>query len=109
MLVCDVVVSTMAGSGVAGYVDGVASIAMFSIPWGVSADSNGALFVADQGNNKIRKVTTAGEGGRGVVLVWGEGVCVLVVFLCSWGLWLLCMTWIGYDECCVWGWGLLGQ
>ena len=85
MVVCDVVVSTMAGSGVAGYVDGAASIAMFYNPWGVSADSNGALFVADKLNNMIRKVTTAGEGGRGVVLVWGEGVCVLVVCWCGVG------------------------
>ena len=84
-MLCHVVVSTMAGSGVAGYVDGAASIALLSGPWGVSADSNGALFVADYDNHKIRKVTTAGEGGRGVVLVCAEGVCVLVVCGCGVG------------------------
>jgi sugar lactone lactonase YvrE len=55
------VVTTLAGSpGQFGTADGVGSAARFAAPRGVAIDSQGNLFVADQGSGVIRKVTPAG-------------------------------------------------
>jgi hypothetical protein len=54
------VVSTLAGSGTAGFADGSATTAKFSYPNGVAVDSSGNVYVADRSNNRIRKVTSAG-------------------------------------------------
>jgi sugar lactone lactonase YvrE len=54
-------VSTVAGSGIAGYKAGQASEASFDTPCGIAVDKLGNLFVADTGNNAIRKITLAGE------------------------------------------------
>jgi formylglycine-generating enzyme required for sulfatase activity len=55
------VVSTLAGqSGVAGSVDGVTTNAQFNWPSGIAVDGEGNLYVADTGNNTIRKITSAG-------------------------------------------------
>ena len=55
------VVTTLAGcAGVSGSADGTNSTAAFSQPTGVAVDSAGNVFVADSGNNTIRKVTAAG-------------------------------------------------
>ncbi len=53
-------VSTLAGAGTLGAQDGVGSSATFFGPSGVVVDSFGNVFVADQGNNEIRKVTPGG-------------------------------------------------
>jgi serine/threonine-protein kinase len=53
-------VSTLAGSGAPGSVDGVSAIASFSNPFGVGVDGLGNVYVADPGNNKIRKVSPQG-------------------------------------------------
>jgi streptogramin lyase len=50
------VVSTLAGSGAAGYRDGITSVAQFSGPTDVSIDSSGRVYVSDAGNNAIRTV-----------------------------------------------------
>jgi NHL repeat len=50
------VVSTFAGTGAAGSMDGNAAIATFYAPGGLAADNDGNIFVADQKNNKIRKI-----------------------------------------------------
>jgi DNA-binding beta-propeller fold protein YncE len=55
------VVSTLAGSGTAGSANGAPGEASFSHPTGLAVDSNGNLFVADQGNQLIRKITPSGE------------------------------------------------
>jgi len=53
-------VSTLAGNGTAGYADGTGSIARFNNPCGVACDSLDNVYVADTGNNRIRKITPAG-------------------------------------------------
>lgn len=52
-------VFTVAGGG-HGFVDGVGEAARFSTPSGLAIDPSGTLFVADTGNNVIRRVTPDG-------------------------------------------------
>ena len=65
-------VTPFAGTGVKGYADGSALVAaMFSGPSGLASDSLGNVFVADQANNRVRRIdwvtrqvtTVAGNGG----------------------------------------------
>jgi len=67
------VVSSMAGS-VYGFADGMNTAASFRYPWGVTADTNGDVYVADSANHRIRKVTPAGL----VSTVAGNGTAALV-------------------------------
>src|SRR6266705_3431006 len=54
-------VTTLAGTaGVFGGTDGTGAAASFSCPAGIATDSTGNVYVADDGNNTIRKVTPAG-------------------------------------------------
>src|SRR5689334_17819744 len=54
-------VSTVAGNGTAGYVDGPAATAEFNGPIGLAVSSSGDIYVADTYNDVIRMSTTAGE------------------------------------------------
>ena len=57
----DGVVTTLAGTaGVTGHADGIGKSASFSGPVGVATDSTGNVYVADSGNNAIRKITPDG-------------------------------------------------
>lgn len=49
------VVTTLAG-GTAGYNDGNGDTAQFQGPTGITVDDNGVIYVADQLNNRIRKI-----------------------------------------------------
>jgi sugar lactone lactonase YvrE len=68
----DGTVTTVAGSGVAGYVNGPAQAAQFSGPAGVTVRTDGTLYIADTGNGAIRRVDTQGivstVGDRGVLM-----------------------------------------
>jgi len=53
-------VSTFAGTGVAGYNDGAGNVAQFNSPAGIAVDKLNAVYVADESNDVIRKITTSG-------------------------------------------------
>ncbi|MBV1777328.1 hypothetical protein KSF73_16525 [Burkholderiaceae bacterium DAT-1] len=55
------VVTTFAGSGFSGFLDGTTYTANFNAPTGIAVDKNGNLYIADTGNNAIRKITKMGE------------------------------------------------
>ena len=53
-------VTTLAGSGAQGGTNGPVAGASFNYPQGVAVDASGNVYVADYGNNLIRKISTAG-------------------------------------------------
>ena len=53
-------VSTLAGIGTLGSIDGITATASFNRPNGVAIDTNGTVYIADNLNNKVRKITTSG-------------------------------------------------
>ncbi|MBU2603117.1 MAG: cell wall-binding repeat-containing protein [Actinobacteria bacterium] len=64
------VVTTIAGTpGSSGHDDGVGAAARFFVPWSISADASGALYVAEFPNHTIRKMVkrTPAEGGGWLV------------------------------------------
>ncbi len=55
------VVTTLAGStGMTGSTDGTGNNAAFKLPFGIATDGAGNVYVADTGNNTIRKITPDG-------------------------------------------------
>ena len=65
-------VQTLAGDGTAAFRDGAGSQARFNNPQGVAIDAGGAVYVADTGNHRIRRIapdgtvtTVAGDGTAG--------------------------------------------
>jgi sugar lactone lactonase YvrE len=57
----DGIVSTFAGTGIAGAAEGDVSTAQFNGLTGLCVDNSGTVFVADYYNNKIRKIDTLGN------------------------------------------------
>ncbi|MCL2723352.1 MAG: NHL repeat-containing protein [Polyangiaceae bacterium] len=71
----DGAVSTYAGTGTAGNVNGRAVNATFNYPWGILVDAGGTLYVSEYRNNDIRMITSdlqvstlAGSGARGPLI-----------------------------------------
>ncbi|TMW56864.1 hypothetical protein Poli38472_006874 [Pythium oligandrum] len=66
-------VTTLAGAGTAGFLDGPVSTALFRNPQDIAVDSNGIVYVADTDNHRIRRIdptaqtvsTLAGDGTEG--------------------------------------------
>lgn len=75
-------VSTVAGTGDPGFVDGPSYVAKFMVPGKIQKDSSGNMYVADIGNNAIRKIyggnvmTCAGGGPLEQGFVNGQGSSV---------------------------------
>jgi sugar lactone lactonase YvrE len=72
------VITTVAGGSTSGFAGdgGPATSAQLRFPFGVFVDSAGNLFIADEGNSRIRKVDTAGTittiAGNGTVNFSGD-------------------------------------
>lgn len=62
--------TTFAGTGAPGYVNGYRTSAMFNCPGKVTFDNSGNMYVADMGNYVIRKIDSAGN----VTTFAGSGV-----------------------------------
>lgn len=62
-------VSTFAGNGTAGLVNGSATDAEFRNPEGIAIDAQGNLIIADRQNHTIRKISTTGN----VITIAGDG------------------------------------
>ena len=54
------VTTTFAGSGTLGFSGGTTATAQFYSPQGLAFDGSGNLYVADQGNNAVYKITSTG-------------------------------------------------
>jgi len=67
------VVTTIAGQATAGWADGDGPTAKFDMPLGIAAASDGALYVADAGQHRIRKIVFDGLGGATVTTLSGTG------------------------------------
>jgi uncharacterized protein (TIGR03437 family) len=73
-------ISTFAGNGTAGFSGdgGAATAAQLNLPYGLAADVAGNLYIADLGNNRVRKVSLDGTittiAGTGVEGYSGDGV-----------------------------------
>jgi sugar lactone lactonase YvrE len=85
------VVSTVAGNGTAGLVNDNGAAAEFTAPTGIAVDAIGNIYVADKGNNVIRKIdpdgdvtTLAGTGkvgatnGAGAIATFNQPTAVAV-------------------------------
>lgn len=63
------VVSTLAGSATAGYLDGAGKAARFDFITGIAVTTDGVVWVTDAGNHRIRRIGTDGA----VTTVAGNG------------------------------------
>ncbi|NQV02577.1 MAG: hypothetical protein HQ542_08030 [Bacteroidia bacterium] len=64
----DMMVTTIAGTGVAGLQNGPVDEAQFSYPKGICRDDTGNIYIGDSWNHRIRKIST-----DGLVSTWAGG------------------------------------
>ncbi|MDB5098216.1 MAG: hypothetical protein JWM80_2637 [Cyanobacteria bacterium RYN_339] len=91
-------VSTVAGSGVAGYHDGIGQQAQFKTMNALTLDAAGNVYVADAGNSVIRKIDMSDPGNPSVSTLAGiagtpgkrDGAAGQALFSGPW-----CMTVVG--------------
>ncbi len=73
------VISTIAGTGTSGFSGdgGAATAAQMYLPTGITVDASGNVYIADQYNNRIRKINTSGVistyAGTGAATYGGDG------------------------------------
>jgi streptogramin lyase len=65
-----VIITTLAGTGTQGFLDGSSTVAQFCYPRGIVVDASRNVYVADLGNHRIRKITPTGD----VLTFAGSGV-----------------------------------
>lgn len=77
------IVSTFAGTGSIGSNDGDGAMASFYYPAGITVDGDDNVYIADFGNNKVRKITPDGTvstfAGTGAV-GFADGTALLATF-----------------------------
>ncbi len=82
------IITTIAGTGTAGFFgdNGLATVAQLSDPYDVALDDTGNIYIADFGNQRIRKINTSGiittYAGTGTGGYTGDGVAATSV-----GIW----------------------
>ncbi|MDB5099388.1 MAG: repeat containing protein [Cyanobacteria bacterium RYN_339] len=67
----DGAVTTLAGSGVTGFLDGTAATARFQEPTAVVVDAQGYIYVADPFNHRVRRIATDDHGDLTVATLVG--------------------------------------
>ncbi len=67
------VVSTVAGNIISGSIDGLGMKASFNFPTGIAVDDSGRIYVADSGNNLIRKIIYRGKMEASIEARRGDG------------------------------------
>ncbi|HWB86493.1 MAG TPA: hypothetical protein VG675_20290 [Bryobacteraceae bacterium] len=77
------VISTVAGTGAAGFSgdSGPAAAAQLNLPYGLAADAAGNLYIADLGNNRVRRISPDGiittVAGNGQKAASADGVAAV--------------------------------
>jgi hypothetical protein len=67
-------VTSIGGNKYKNYADGMGTNALFNAPSGLSVDLDGNIYVADNGNDRIRKISPSGA-------LFGCGCCHPLSFL----------------------------
>ena len=81
-------VTTLAGSGTAGYADGIGNMAQFSNPAGIAVDTSGDVYVTTCVGHSIRKITPGGSvttfaGSTTGVSGYADGIGTNARFTCN--------------------------
>jgi len=82
------IVSSFAGNGTAGYMDGDANSSQFDSPWGITFAKDGNLYVADRNNHRVRKLTPQGNSSTiaGSSAWYADGIGSHAKFNCPAGI-----------------------